>query len=997
MPTNTTAQLTIMSASAGSGKTYALSLYYLAFLLHQPDPGYCKHILAISFTNKATNEIRERILLFLSELAAYPHRSSKQSTLSLIEELLAHIKRLYPEDPQMTKEELLRRARLAYHYLIHNLHEQQIYTIDSLINRLGQLSVFDLGIPLQYELTTNPGEPTQTAIEYLMAQTRKFHPQEQYNEWASIINTLSAYIREESLRGEILWTDLIQAKYLQQAAKLLFRDDSFFYTQQLEQQLSNLPFAQQLASILQQQKNSTAQLKSFFALSYQYAEAITTQLNLYCDQWSLRKTSKRINLNKFVQYMLEWQRSCCQTHTQDPDLYLSLIRQTLQLSQIEDIQAIEQEDKQWLKTSKTVEEEAALQASIRHIYQQLKTHIQQHQHILAEHYIRLKSGKQLFYLWLLRKLISDTRRSSKRIYLGELSVMLAGLLTRHTAANLRSFEYAGIRYRHLLIDEFQDTSLTQWRILYPILENAIAQGYGSLIVGDPKQSIYRWRGAEPRLLSSLIQAAQRSEQIPISAHILSESLQQANPKPELHQFIQQLSVQSLYNNHRSHPHIVAFNNQFFHIIQQAYTASSHPIGEIYTGSQQQATPEDNKRGGQVVFYGIVGKNQKERLEQATQRLIAYIKERQSEGYRLSDITVLCRKNEQIQSFISALTQAGIPAYASGSLLVTRSVAVNFLLAMLKSIAQPTHSLAKAEARFFFYLHQQQQQQKLTIGHDKLQQLVGNIPPTYDWEFYRSHMQKPHYNLSFEALSGMNVYKMVLVLIEYFDLLRHAADQPYVFRFIEEVYQFVRTQSQQVSHFIEYWQQLPEPPALQDGTQEAIRFMTIHKSKGLAFPITVLWADWQLYDHRRQYFEWVHLPHDSKDKGQYQHLPLEDTLDSVTQLLGKTNSSLEQACQQWENIRQQEELESLNLLYVALTRAKEQLCVLFPESTYTAHYQRISHLIQYGIEKLLTQQPAENPIQQQFGQYIFYNNTSLPKTRVHPPATQTQQIQLVFDS
>lgn len=998
--------LTILNASAGSGKTYNLALYFLSYLLKESEsekksPLYFRHILAITFTKKATREIRERIIKFL-RLLAHPRTDEEEKEAQGIKE---NLKKLIPQMQGSSRDSDL--PANIYHKLLHHLDELHIGTIDSFINRLGKAAAFDLMLPAGYEVTTAVHESLDQVIDYLMLQIRDMEDETQpeARQWMAIVEELKDFIREESFAGDMSWSRLLQGEKLKEAGKELFDSHTLDMVEESRRRLIEElpdPTLSALFRKLKEQRNEAQQrLKEAIKEYYEHFE---DKLNEIEDSirsegvdpeqdFVKRKNSEnnKCNANRGFKTLKEFADKLNNlSQKRDTATWHEIEKQIGDLMEFPSLDEDFDPGKEWTKNHTLSEETKQKIAGL------VKEMEQLHATALAKILFQLsviQTTQKLFVYFLMHDLLETTLSKNSKLYLGWLSLKLSRYLTTNPECPPQIYEQLGSFYKHFLIDEFQDTSITQWRILYPFLAESTSQGLESLIVGDPKQSIYEWRGGESQLLVTLAQAGenmpediapQRLEEL--SRKMLNYLGFEDNHLPEVRAFMQRIKTEVLGKNFRSARRIVEFNNEVFHqkIGEKEKnkthngTSTGNPFIAAVYGTKGQV-PAQGDEAGVVAFCWLPGFNSRKPPKYSTieQRVIRkHIGDWTGGEGNYNSVAILCRKNDEVNTIVQALTShtadntqetssPPVPAYAPGSLTIDRSHAVNFLVAFLKSLAQPSNRLAKAEARFFYYLYcralnQENGQQEPSEGieHKTLQDMFSEVPDGFDWEYYR---EKYGIDIVFEQLNGKNVYEIVLEVISGFDLLRLSNEVAYVFRFLEEVHQFVHTEGQQLHAFVNYWDNLSEIPALQDNRKDAVQVMTIHKSKGLEFPVTILLPNWKVTDAKRK--------HTIRLKTKNSPLPylLLNLSEGKLNIFKNYEVHLQTACpenewlkeinKEYNNLIQRELLAQLNLLYVASTRPRHRAYFILPLQGKQSNNNEIKHIHHFLPE--LSGNPQDN--------------------------------------
>lgn len=451
------------------------------------------------------------------------------------------------------------------------------------------------------------------------------------------------------------------------------------------------------------------------------------------------------------------------------------------------------------------------------------------------------------------------------------------------------YERLGERYRHFFIDEFQDTSVMQWDNLVPLIDNALAgEDFGVkgtlMLVGDPKQSIYRWRGGKAEQFIAL-----SKEENPFS-----------NPDKE---------VVVLGKNYRSYAEVIRFNNSFFKGIASFFTQEDYK--HIYEHQSHQET--NTKEGGYVSIQFLdeslldkeneIGKEQL--YLQATLEIINSCK---LQGFAYSDIVVLTRKRAHGIALANYLTEQEIPILSSDSLMISHATEVRLIMDVLRYIRNREDRESKS-----FMLYYIANKRKQEAVHDFI---TEGLSYTTDAELETWLATKEIY-LSFDQCRKKSLYEAVEIIVRAF--FPTQATSSYVLYFMDIVLERTIKNQYGIGDFILYWEEnnhkfsIPTPEG-----KNAIQLMTIHKSKGLEFPIVIFPFAEEDYDRSNRDKLWVEF--DESDV----EIELPKALVDAKKEVKEYGAFAEELYAQKE---QEELLDNINVLYVALTRAEEQLHII----------------------------------------------------------------------
>lgn len=440
------------------------------------------------------------------------------------------------------------------------------------------------------------------------------------------------------------------------------------------------------------------------------------------------------------------------------------------------------------------------------------------------------------------------------------------------------YEKIGERYKHYFIDEFQDTSRLQWTNLRELVYNQLAQDGQAVIVGDAKQAIYRWRGGDTEQFVGLYENG-------------------GGLPPE------QYEVDNLDTNYRSGRHIVEFTNEFFTVT--APLAGNDSFQKVYEeGNRQKAA---SSAAGFVSIRDIPGKTSGERLEPTLQAVADEIRQVVSDdGYDYGNIAVLYRSNSEGAALAEYLSGEGIPLVSSESLLIASSAAVRFAAAVMRFIAYPDDTQARASILGFL-----QAENRLPAGDaDEIKAVYVSARAS---DFYRLLSSACGERFSRHPAESLPLYECAEYIAGSFDLWGKGQDA-YLLAFLDMIVDFIRDNTASAAAFLAHWDERKTSASIAaSDVGGAVELMTIHKSKGLEFPVVIVpFACWRISDKEEI---WTELPQNEVLDG----LPV-----AYVPLSSVKKYGLEEV---YAPYQARIMLDNLNLMYVALTRAREQLHVI----------------------------------------------------------------------
>ncbi|SDG80169.1 UvrD-helicase domain-containing protein [Psychroflexus sediminis] len=444
------------------------------------------------------------------------------------------------------------------------------------------------------------------------------------------------------------------------------------------------------------------------------------------------------------------------------------------------------------------------------------------------------------------------------------------------------FERLGEKFQHYFIDEFQDTSRMQWENLIPLTGNALASLFegespGTLtLVGDAKQSIYAWRGGD--------------------AHQFMNLSRGDSPFPI------QPGLETLSTNFRSSQAIIKFNNEFFEYVGEHLKDES--LKTLLKGKNLIQSAHKPEKGF-VNLKFIKAKSTEERDQIYPIEVLDIIKKKQEQGFKLGDLCILVRKKKEGINIAEFLNQHEIPIISSETLLINSDEQVRFILELMSVLNDELDEISKAKIlealsiRLSYSEEERFNLLKKTLNKD--QDLFWKTLNDLGFSFDPNHFH------------SLPFYDAVEYLIGHFGLDKTA--NAYLQFFLDEVFEFTLKQDGNLSAFLSHWSlQHEKKSIISTDNENAVQIMTVHKSKGLQFPVVIFpYAKQQIDDTKRSHL-WVGLPEKFKLPVALITYPSKDIEHSLYS-------------ENYLNLIDHLEMENINILYVALTRAADELFIL----------------------------------------------------------------------
>ena len=815
----------IYDASAGSGKTYALVKEYLKIILVANKNDAYRNILAITFTNKAVHEMKSRIVGNLSEFAKdEPSQKAQDLMRDLAIETELSIIQIKTKSQQIIK------------HIIHNYAAFDISTIDKFTHKVIRAFAHDLGLPMTFEVTLDTENLLIEAVDAIIAQA---------GEDETLTKLLIDFTMEKTdddkswdISREILETGRLVLNENNRNEITHFQDKSISEFVEIKNKLAeackvlekeNTAFAE--SALLLIEKNGI-DLKSFSRGTFpNHLQSIAdgkfnpkNKMFREFEDISINKTAKDTAIIENIIPELLQILATIYKNFEKRDFYKAFLKNITPLSLLN-----------------TVSNELAK--------------IQEEQNVLS---------------------------------ISEFNAIIHREIQNQPAPFI--YERLGERYRHFFIDEFQDTSEMQWQNLIPLIDNATSSEIDGekgtlMIVGDPKQSIYRWRGGKAEQFIEL-----SKDHNPFN-----------NPEKVL---------EHLDKNYRSYSQIIEFNNEFFQLLSNEFEHEDYK--DLYQNHSHQKS--NSKTGGYVNISFIPKIEESEDDEEVLDKTQLYllatlniIQKVQKQGFELKDIVILTRKRSHGIAVANYLTEQGIPLLSSETLMIQNATEVRFIIHLLKYLKNSSDLEAKAH---FLHYVADNIQDKLPV-HDFIAQGMGKKQEA-EFENWLTNFD---ISLSFQDIRKKSLYESVELIVSKF--LNSQNGNAYIQYFLDIVLERdIRIQAG-ISDFLNYWDKnaekfsIPSPEG-----KNAVRIMTIHKSKGLEFPVVIIpFAD-EDYSRSPKNKLWIDAEVD--DFG----LP-KVLIDNSKAVEGFGVAAKTVYVQK----SQEELLDNVNVLYVALTRAEEQLFVI----------------------------------------------------------------------
>lgn len=845
--------LTVYRASAGSGKTFTLAVEYISLLVK--DPENYQHILAVTFTNKATQEMKMRILSQLYGIA-----NSLQSSQQYFNKV--------KEKTNMPDAVIRNNARAALTLLIHRYNNFRILTIDAFFQQVLRNLAHELGQTANLRVDLNNEEITEKAVDQMIESLEKGQPVLQWistyinnsieddNGW-NIIGKIKAF-------GTNIFKDFYKAHEANLKEQLSNADDFKVYETTLRKRRNDIrkTFNGKAKSILNEIKNANLDIPSNYRSGlYKYLtdSAIAPLTNKPLKAGVLKANESPQN----------WTSSKCAKADKQQIQTLAAEVLSAQLSEL-----IAYNNDNW-------NEFQSIQLTLSHL-------------------------SELRLLHAIADAVDNLTKDTNRFMLSNTQALLKELIADSDTPFI--FERIGARLKHVMIDEFQDTSTIQWQNFQVLLANCMAQELSqNLIVGDIKQSVYRWRQGDWGILNNIEKSF---------AH-------------------QKIRLETLDYNYRSEKRIIDFNNAFW---EQCVANTAKEVAQddaekakIVQKAYEDVAQKTHKttENGFVKISLYPSKSMKEAV---LEELIETIKELFNNGYggkNQSKIAILVRSKSNIQDIVNALLQSfgnEINIVSDEAFRLDASLSVNIIVSAMHLLTHPDDVLTRGK---LVKLYNQEVLKKPLTDTDLLVSInesnnidTKNIDKkerrklATEQQMAKLNSQlPPEYVANRELLLGLPIVDLVDKLFMLFGLDQLEGQSSYICTLYDTLNDFLKDHTADIDDFINEWENSLSSKTIQSDEIEGIRIMTIHKSKGLEFDNVIIpFCNWEMEKKGTLWCETKNKP------APYNKLPLLPIDFSRDKLIGTVFED-DYKEEHFQNI-----VDNLNLLYVAFTRASKNLFV-----------------------------------------------------------------------
>ncbi|MDE5494145.1 UvrD-helicase domain-containing protein [Elizabethkingia meningoseptica] len=787
---------TVINASAGSGKTYSLIKNLLKICLRNNRPEVIRNILALTFTNKAANEMKERILSWLGDFT-----SDRYMDIQALTDIQNELK---SEGIHLTIDDLHYRSKNLLDYILHHYSALNISTIDKFNTRLIRSFAYELGLPQNFNLEIDAAPFLLEAVDQTLD---KIGDNDQLSEaFMDYIN----YNLDNQKRENLPKTLFDTAKN--------FNNDIHYFTLEKNKNFDWTAYSDEKEKLRKEIKQL---LKDSKEKALSSIELIKSR-DLSVEDFSGGKVN---SIAVFFEKYLNTETPPLPTNGEE--------------------KALENYEKLTSAKSKNRADDVAAILPI----------LLDNRKKIILNYLDIEKKKKIHMALLPLKVNKEIQDQLKFIedendllMLSRFNVLINEQLRNEPSAFI--YEKVGEQYQHYFFDEFQDTSFLQWQNFLPLRDHILSEESTSFtLVGDPKQSIYRFRGGEAQLMLDII-----------------------NKKEDTPKYA---DIQNLEHNYRSSYNIVAFNNQLYQYLS-GFVEDDYR--EIF-GSLAQQKPHSDQPG-RVKINLVENGNVDLFFEEVAEKMKNDIQESLNNGFSFSDIAILCRGNNDILKFSQLLSglevdykneKIFIRTISEKGLTLDLSATINAVIQYLLWYSFPKNR--RFLVLCLYYLNKS--------GRIKIHDFSAELSEILQIETTSGLQEKVEkkYNLKLRSdIPNLNTYSFIESILQEFSVEKKETD--YLINFLELLYGFFQNTSATLKDFLHYWQEEGHAISIQASENtDAINLMTIHKSKGLEFPVVFLpmknshkdsqFNDWyDISDTGDQVLKTVNLTSFNKDLAAY---------------------------------------------------------------------------------------------------------------------------------
>ena len=847
-------KLKICKASAGSGKTFTLAVEYIKHLVMNPSA--YRRILAVTFTNKATAEMKQRIVSQLYGISRQLDDSKDYLSKIVTDETITawYARQIASGKTAKPVEDIVRdNCRKALSMIIHDYHRFRIETIDSFFQTIIRELAHDLSLTANLKVELDKDGALKEGVS----------------------RVIDAIVDDKKVERNVL--DYVDAKMdenknwtvnseLEKFGENIFNENFLKFGKVLREKLKDSDFLKNYRRTIEQHKQYA--LQPILDYGRKFLEI--------CDAHGL-------TVDNFIQKSngaFGFFQKLSKLDLKNPSMP-NVTKKVLSFTDSAD---------SWSK-DKNVVAIVEQEQLVRLLNETISKH-QEVDKIISTVVEINKLVNQLALINTISNKVNDALNERGEFLLSNTNHFLNEMIAESDVPFI--YERTGTHFDHIMIDEFQDTSVLQWENFKPLIKNCLDSNHECLVVGDVKQSIYRWRNGEWSILNGM------------------------NEDPDLKDFV---NPDPLDTNYRSSERVVRFNNAFFEkasrLLSESYAAKEGGNAEDILKAYEECRQKIKKQDGGYVRVELKKESQAadDMEEWQCRRIAANVEELLKAGVPQSQIAILVRKNLSVSAVCDYFDHKSGPINGEQVKVVSMeayrldsSPAVSILVLALKMLQNPDDKTYKAMLAYHYQ-----------------SDVMGNESVSTD---FHQLFATDNDSLNAALPEALTEHADELVLIPLYELcerlytilrLDRIADQDaYLFSFYDHVNKFLEGNITDTEHFLTLWDDKICAQTINDGGVEGIRIMSIHKSKGLEFHSVIIpFATWEVTDGSNNNKNLIWCKPD---------VPPFDALPLCPLKIGKAlGSSIFAEDYRAELLKQY--VDNINVLYVAMTRASENLIVI----------------------------------------------------------------------
>ena len=769
----------VINASAGSGKTYTLVQRLLMICLRYPNqPDAIRTVIALTFTNKAANEMKERILFYLGEFVKDNY--SENQDLKNIQEALAE------QGYRISLDDLQLRSQKVLDYILHHYSTLNIGTIDKFNSRLVKSFSYELGLAQNFNLEIQPEPYLIEAVDKMLDEIGE--EQTVSEAFMDFVN----YNLDNNERVNLNQTLYSSAKkFVNDIHYKPLQDNKDFEWKAYENKKNEL-------------RETIKRLKSESLELTKRALELIKSRDIEIEDFASGKNG----IGGFFVNMLEFH------NIKDKKFPFPTASED---SKIET----------FLKGASAKGKHK--QSEIADILPQLISWRRE----IIDLYIDSQKKERILQAILplkvnadIQKKLMEIEEENDLVLLSKFNIIINENLRNEPSAFI--YEKVGTQFQHYFFDEFQDTSVMQWQNFLPLRDNSITSDNTSFtIVGDPKQSIYRFRGGESKLMLDIISGEETTPKKAIAEH--------------------------LKFNWRSAKNIVDFNNRLYDFMSQNLSEEHQKIfGENAIQGAQ------SKLDGRVKVHLLENSVKAVFYEETSQKMQQDIQECLDNGFTFSDITILCRGNNDIFNYSQLLgnlkvnyngKETYIKTISEKGLTLDLSFTIKALIEFLKWEINPKNRQFLVKMMYFLNVS----------GRIKMNDFTSEIKTILSLESKKDieNYINAHYQIKLvqNDVPQLNLYNFIEYYIQEFSVENKEID--FLLNFLEMLFNYTQNAGATLKEFLKFWDDEASKISIQASENiDAVQIMTIHKAKGLEFP--VVFIPMENKNNDKKFSEWYDL-------------------------------------------------------------------------------------------------------------------------------------------